>query len=110
MHRILAPVLLAAASALAADPPAQAAPPAPAAPAPATPPPPAPAKRPLTSLPYTPGLDLSAMDRAADPCVDFFAYTCGTWMKTNPIPPDQSAWSVYAKLQDENEQFLWGIL
>jgi predicted metalloendopeptidase len=67
-------------------------------------------KRPLKALPYTPGLDLSAMDRTADPCVDFFAYACGSWTKKNPIPADQAAWSVYAKLQDENEQFLWGIL
>jgi putative endopeptidase len=100
MHRIFAPALLAvAASALAADPAAGPA----AAPAAA-------AKRPLAALPYTPGLDPSAMDRTADPCLDFFAYTCGTWTKTNAIPPDQAAWGVYAKLQDENEQFLWGIL
>jgi endothelin-converting enzyme/putative endopeptidase len=50
------------------------------------------------------------MDRTADPCVDFFAYACGGWTKRNPIPPDQAAWSVFAKLQDENEQFLWAIL
>jgi endothelin-converting enzyme/putative endopeptidase len=31
-------------------------------------------------------------------------------MKNNPIPPDQASWSVYAKLADENQQFLWGIL
>jgi putative endopeptidase len=72
--------------------------------------PPFPPKRPLTALPYTPGLDLAAMDRTADPCLDFFAFACGSWSRRNPIPPDQAAWSVYAKLQDENEQFLWGIL
>ena len=31
-------------------------------------------------------------------------------MKNNPIPADQSSWSVYGKLGKENEQFLWGIL
>src|SRR5271157_4424416 len=53
-----------------------------------TSPPSAAAKRPLHELPYTPGLDLAAMDKSADPCVDFYQYTCGGWMKSNPIPPD----------------------
>ena len=67
-------------------------------------------KKPLQSLPYTPSLDVAAMDRAADPCVDFYQYSCGGWMKANPIPSDQAGWSVYGKLFDENQQFLWGVL
>src|ERR1700682_6296222 len=43
-------------------------------------------ERPLTSLPYTPGLDVNAMDKSAEPCVDFYQYTCGGWMEKNPIP------------------------
>ncbi len=65
---------------------------------------------PLTSLPYTPGLDVAAMDRSADACVDFYQYTCGGWMKENPIPADQSSWDVYRKLAQDNQRFLWGIL
>jgi putative endopeptidase len=68
------------------------------------------ADTPLTSLPYTPGLDVSAMDRGADACVDFYQYACGGWMKANPIPPDQSQWDVYRKLAQDNQRFLWGIL
>ncbi|HEY5677533.1 MAG TPA: M13 family metallopeptidase N-terminal domain-containing protein, partial [Myxococcales bacterium] len=71
---------------------------------------PAPQKHPLQELPYTPSLDLAAMDRSADPCADFYQYSCGGWMKANPIPPDQASWSVYGKLADENQQLLWGIL
>ena len=69
-----------------------------------------PAEQPLTSFPYTPGLDLSAMDKSADPCVNFYQYSCGGWMKNNPIPADQARWSVYGKLNQDNQRYLWGIL
>ncbi|HMD18033.1 MAG TPA: M13 family metallopeptidase [Terriglobales bacterium] len=57
-----------------------------------------------------PVLDVSAMDRTIDPCVDFYTYSCGEWIKHNPIPPDQSSWSTYGKLQDENRAQLRTIL
>ena len=68
------------------------------------------ADSPIPSLPYTPGLDPDFMDKSADACVDFYQYSCGGWMKRNPIPPDQPSWSVYAKLAQDNQRFLWGIL
>jgi len=61
-------------------------------------------------LPYTPSLDLASMDKTADPCVNFYQYTCGGWKKNNPIPSDQTSWSVYGKLYQDNLQFLRGIL
>ncbi len=71
---------------------------------------PAPVDHPLTDLPYTPSLDVASMDRHADPCVDFYTYSCGGWQTHNPIPSDQPSWSVYGKLAGENDRFLWGVL
>ncbi len=62
------------------------------------------------ALPYSPSLDVSSMDRSVDPCVDLYHYSCGGWQKKNPIPPDQTSWSVYAKLYQDNLTFLRGML
>src|SRR5262252_7841522 len=61
-------------------------------------------------LPYRPSLDVTGMDRTVDPCVDFYQYSCGGWQKKNPIPPDQTSWSVYGKLYVDNLAFLRGLL
>src|SRR5262245_31423301 len=65
---------------------------------------------PFKELPYTPSLDTASMDRTADPCQDLYQYSCGGWMKNNPLPGDQSSWSVYGKLHQDNQRYLWGIL
>ena len=61
-------------------------------------------------LPYYPSLDLSSMDKTADACVNFYQYSCGGWKKNNPIPADQTSWSVYGKLYQDNLNFLRAIL
>ena len=66
--------------------------------------------QPLEAMPYSPSLDVNSLDRSVDPCVDFYKFSCGGWQTRNPIPADQASWSVYAKLANDNQQFLWGIL
>src|SRR4051812_21411516 len=68
------------------------------------------ADRPLTTLPYVPGLDPASMDRTVDPCTNLYRFSCGGWIKNNPIPPDQAKWDVYAKLTQDNQRYLWGLL
>src|SRR5438309_8552216 len=65
------------------------------------------AQNPQNSLPV---LNVSSIDKSIDPCVDFFEYSCGGWIKKNPIPPDQTSWSVYSKLEDDNKLILRDIL
>ncbi len=65
---------------------------------------------PLYEFPYAPSLDVTSLDTSANPCEDLYQYSCGGWIKNNPIPEDQSSWSVYGKLFQDNQRFLWGIL
>jgi predicted metalloendopeptidase len=75
---------------------------------------PAAAQNPATPTPspsaQTSGLDVSAIDKNADPCEDFYQYACGGWLKNNPIPADQAAWGRFSELQERNRMYLREIL
>ncbi len=53
----------------------------------------------------------ATLDPAADPCVDFYQYACGGWLKTNTIPSDKPTISRgFTVIADENEKFLHAVL
>ena len=39
------------------------------------------------------GVQVSDIDRTADPCADFYQYANGAWRAANPIPASMSRWS-----------------
>ena len=43
--------------------------------------------------PVPKGIELGDVDRAADPCTDFYAFANGAWRAANPIPAGTQRWS-----------------
>jgi putative endopeptidase len=61
--------------------------------------------------PVVKGLDISAIDKTADPCADFYQFACGNWIKDNPLPDDQVRWvRSFSMLQERNLYQLWQLL
>ena len=57
-----------------------------------------------------PGLDKQLIDASADPCTNFFQYSCGNFSKLYPIPADQSGYGTGTMVFNYTEYTLHALL
>ncbi|KAK0395996.1 hypothetical protein QR680_001524 [Steinernema hermaphroditum] len=59
---------------------------------------------------HTAAVILSSMNSTVDPCVDFYEYACGNWIKQHPIPDDAPSVSNFENLGQDLEFALKELL
>ena len=68
------------------------------------------ARRAWAYQPLPPVVDPAALDRSVDPCQDFYRFSCGAWLKDNPVPSDQTRWYRFSELDEHTRAVLRALL
>ena len=55
-------------------------------------------------------LDIAGIDRAADPCADFYGFANHRWLDSVEIPGDQPRWGAFDVLDQRNKKILQAAL
>nr|XP_058920248.1 endothelin-converting enzyme 2 isoform X7 [Kogia breviceps] len=56
------------------------------------------------------GKILESLDRGVSPCEDFYQFSCGGWIRRNPLPDGRSRWNTFNSLWDQNQAMLKHLL
>lgn len=63
-----------------------------------------------SSAQLRPGIPMENLNKDVNPTEDFFEYSCGGWIKNNPLPAAYSRYGSFDRLAEDNEKRINAIL